>query len=213
MVLNMKDMKDTVRSGYDLGSYEEEFRKNQELSRFEEELLEKFVYLVKPGGHLLDLGCGTGIPFGRYLSGKGFSLTGIDFSRKHLEKAAVNMPGAELLHVDMSEYSYPEGIYDGALAMYSIFHLPRTEHESIIRGIGRTLVQGGILLATLGTEGYEYSEEENWAGSPLMAWSSWSPEDYENMLARNGFRTLEKKYQGVQGDREYHLWVIAESTI
>ena len=36
---------------------------------------------------MLDIGCGTGFPIDAYLSGQGFSVTGIDVSARMLEKA------------------------------------------------------------------------------------------------------------------------------
>jgi cyclopropane fatty-acyl-phospholipid synthase-like methyltransferase len=36
---------------------------------------DRFLAEVRPGGHILDLGCGTGQPVARYLLGRGFRVT------------------------------------------------------------------------------------------------------------------------------------------
>ena len=47
----------------------------------------QFAALLEKGCHVLDIGCGTGFPIDAYLSGQGFSVTGIDVSARMLEKA------------------------------------------------------------------------------------------------------------------------------
>ena len=53
-----RNMKDLVRDGYDkIASQYDEYR---DLFNNETELNE-FMSLVKPGGHILDAGCGSGV--------------------------------------------------------------------------------------------------------------------------------------------------------
>ena len=54
---------------------------HEQRNRFKShELLSRFSFLLPPGGHVLDAGCGAGVPVARFLVDAGFSLTGIDVS-------------------------------------------------------------------------------------------------------------------------------------
>ncbi len=205
-----KDMKALVRAGYDSGNYTREFRTSTSLSGFEAIMFTRLVEKLREGDSVIDLGCGAGVPYDSYLAGKGYGVLGIDFSSKHIAQARENVPGASFVLADYTAINLPDSAFGGLLALYTLFHVPRAEHEQILRKMHGSLKNGGVALITLGTSGFEYSEENNWAGSPVMAWSSWPPETYYEMLSGAGFSILRKKYEGNPGDREYHLWVLAQ---
>lgn len=68
----------------------------------EQPYVDRFLDLIEPGGHLLDLGCGSGRPIARYLHDRGFPLTGVDASPAMLGLARTNCPEAELIMGDMT---------------------------------------------------------------------------------------------------------------
>ena len=47
---------------------------------FEKPWLDRFAALLPPGASILDLGCGSAEPIGRYIAEQGFHLTGVDSS-------------------------------------------------------------------------------------------------------------------------------------
>ena len=69
-----KDPKDIVREGYD--RIAEQYDEFSTPSSNEEELVQ-FMSLVKPGGEVLDAGCGSG-RVARVLVDNGFEVTGVD---------------------------------------------------------------------------------------------------------------------------------------
>jgi len=48
--------------------------------------VDRFITLAAPGAHVLDLGCGTGVPIARYLIDHGFRVTGVDSSHAMLAR-------------------------------------------------------------------------------------------------------------------------------
>lgn len=83
----------------------------------------QFAALLEKGCHVLDIGCGTGFPIDAYLSGQGFSVTGIDVSARMLEKARkLNLKNARFLLADAAEY-FSDEQFGGVIAFDSLWHL------------------------------------------------------------------------------------------
>jgi SAM-dependent methyltransferase len=71
---------------------------------------------VTPGGHLLDLCCGTGA-LARILVDRGYAVTGVDSSEGMLKIARQNVPEANLVHADASQFAIDRRA-DGALSVF-----------------------------------------------------------------------------------------------
>ena len=113
---------------------------------FVSKLVIEFANKVKPGGKILDMGCGGGIPNAAYLCDKGFSLTGIDASEKMIHIARDNKIRNAIFEVgDILEYK-PTDTFDGILAWDSLFHLPYERQHDIYQKISNWLNDGGWFL-------------------------------------------------------------------
>src|SRR4051812_41229736 len=77
--------------------YEEAFPRKEGQLAATEWLIER----LPAGARVLDVGCGTGLPSGRRLVDAGLQVTGIDISEEMLQLARCNVPGAELLRLDV----------------------------------------------------------------------------------------------------------------
>lgn len=203
-------MRETVRKGYEEGDYQGYYGKDRNLNGFERDFFVDLERRIPAGGSILDLGCGTGVPYDRYFASRGFRVTGVDFSPKHLAIAVKNVPQASFIQGDIAHTNFDQGSFDAVLLLYSLFHIPRKEHAEVLMNVGKMLKPGGMLMATLGTAESEYSEEQNWAGASSMAWSSWSPEHYRHLLRLSYFNMILERYEGKPGDVEFHLWILAE---
>lgn len=53
----------------------------------EQKYIDLFIQHLKPGSHILDVGCGSGYPIASYLIEHGFEVTGIDGSKELLKIA------------------------------------------------------------------------------------------------------------------------------
>ena len=202
-----KDMRKIVEEGYEKGDYAGTFRISDKPNEMEESFLKKLVQLLPENPRILDFGCGTGVPFDKYLVKHGCGVTGVDISGKHIHLAKKNVPEAVFMKGDFSKIDIRK-TFDAIVSFYAIFHIPREEHKELFLRMYTLLKDNGLVLVTLGTSGGRYSEEENWCGA-RMAWSNYGPETYREMLGEAGFRILEEAFEGRPGDEEYHFWVLA----
>jgi len=202
-------MKSIVREGYEGIDYERAFRPGAEMTPLETGFLVYLCGMLPSGARVLDLGCGPGVPYGLFVTRRGHDLTGIDFCRKHLARARRHMPGARLICGDVGELPLPEASFDAVLSLYTIFHLPREQHGEMLRRIHRTLRPGGVCLLTFGTSDSAFGVEADWLGRK-MAWSSYRPSVYGDLLGEAGLEILRSEFEGGPEEEEYHWWVLAK---
>jgi SAM-dependent methyltransferase len=148
--------------------------------------LERFVGLLPEGGGVLDVGCGTAEPIGRYLIEGGFSLTGIDASPAMIEVCRGRLPRAEWVVADMRELSLGRR-FDGLIAWHSFFHLRPADQRPVLQRFAEHLSPGGALMFTSGPAHGESMGQ--WHGEPLYH-GSLDPEEYRTLLERNGLTVV-----------------------
>ena len=202
-------MRSLVQAGYDKGRYAETLRANPAPTPFELRFLDLLCQQIPTGARILDLGSGTGIPYDRYLAARGYRLTGVDFSHKHIALTRQSVPQATYVRGDVSQVSFAPASFAAIVSFYAIFHLPRQEHAALFGKMHEWLAPGGVILVTLGARDDAYGEEADWAGAP-MAWSSYAPDVYRQMLPGIGFTLREEAFEGAPGDEEYHYWLLAQ---
>jgi 2-polyprenyl-3-methyl-5-hydroxy-6-metoxy-1,4-benzoquinol methylase len=202
------DIRKIVKEGYEQGDYAGHFRVSSDPNEMEKKYLDRLAALLPKAAKILDLGCGIGVPFDRYLVEKGFRVTGIDFAANHIKAAKKNVPKATFIEGDFSKTDFGGEHFHAIIAFYSIFHIPREEQQDLFKRMNELLEDGGLILVTLGTSGGD-GVEENWVGSK-MAWSNYDPATYKAMIAQAGFEVTESEYEGQPGDDEYHWWVLAK---
>jgi SAM-dependent methyltransferase len=206
----MQDIRKVVREGYEKGDYAKAFRMHTlKLTKFELNLFKNLFNLLPQKGKILDLGCGLGIPYDKYLVDNGFNLIGVDFSKKHVSMARKNVPKAKFIYKDFTKVKFRPATFDAIVSFYAIFHIPRKENEKLFLTINKLLKRNGIILVSLGTGGEEYGFEKNWIGAS-MAWSTYKPKEYESIIRNNGFKIIKSVFEGKPGDKEYHFWVLAK---
>jgi ubiquinone/menaquinone biosynthesis C-methylase UbiE len=98
---------------------------------------------LPPGSKVLDLGCGAGIPLTKNLAER-FEVTGLDISPRQIDLARENVPNARFIVGDMVVHDFRSQSFDAVVASYSLFHVPRAEHEMLLGRIGSWLRPGGF---------------------------------------------------------------------
>jgi len=163
------------------------------------------VSLLPENAKILDVGSGTGIPVARFFVDHGFSVTGIDISEKMLELAKENAPEAEFFQLDMNDLDFPEDSFHCITALYSLFHVPKEKHQSVLENFIRMLKPEGILFFCVGSKGGDWTDE--FLGSEMF-WSNYSPEKTLSLVREAGFEILFDEVLD-RGD-ELQYWVFAK---
>jgi cyclopropane fatty-acyl-phospholipid synthase-like methyltransferase len=145
----------------------------------------ELVSRLAEGARVLELGCGSGTPETKRLAER-FRLTGVDISRRQVERARATIPEAEFLCADFTELELAEGSFDGVVSFYVFNHVPRDLLAPLLERIHAWLVPGGSLLTAFGQ-----SDNPGWTGEWLGAetfFASFPPETNSRLVREAGFR-------------------------
>ena len=101
-----------------------------------EEFYQAFLPLVRDGGKILDVGCGSGRDLQKFKN-LGYEVIGIDASVEMVKKAKA-LSGVEVLNLKFAEINW-EDEFDGLWASASLLHVPITEISSTIELLWNSL--------------------------------------------------------------------------
>lgn len=98
---------------------------------------------------VIDVGCGTGRPMAEYVIAKGHRVVGIDQSEELIKIAGERFPNGYWILSSIEEFEFA-GIFNAAILWDSLFHIKRSCHEPILRGVIGILAVGGRIMLTVG---------------------------------------------------------------
>ena len=156
-----------VRASYDRvpGEYARRIAGELAHKPLDRELLDRFADRVRGAGPVADLGCGPG-HVARYLADRGVDVFGLDLSPAMVERARQLHPGVQFRVGDVTALDAPDGAWAGALAYYSLIHLPRGAMAAALREVARALRPGAPLLVAFHA-GDETRRMDEWWGHPV----------------------------------------------
>jgi SAM-dependent methyltransferase len=163
------------------------------------------------GAEVLDLGCGSGLPTARALARR-FAVTGVDISGRRIALARRNVPRARFIHADVTRLDLPPASFDGIVAFYSIFHVPREEQPDLLRNVASWLRPDGFLVAAMGARPIK-ADVADLVGVP-MYWSSFDAETNRRLVEDAGLRIVSASEETFEEDGEpvTFLWLVAQKT-
>jgi SAM-dependent methyltransferase len=173
-------------------------------------LLGDFASRLPDKAHVLDLGCGVGVPSTTRLAER-FDVVGVDISEAQVELARKNVPRATFVHGDFTNLDFPRGSFEGVTAFYSITHVPREQHGDLFGRIASWLKPGGWLLASLSA-----ADSSDWSGNWLgveMFFSGFDTDTNRRLLRDAGFTLVFDEVilmREPEGPSAF-LWVIAQT--
>jgi 2-polyprenyl-3-methyl-5-hydroxy-6-metoxy-1,4-benzoquinol methylase len=117
----LKDILDLNKKAWDniAGRYDERSGAPNEFS----DVFIKFRERLPENGRVLDLGCGTGLPYAKHMVEEGFDVLGVDLSEEMVKVASRNVLGAKFVQQSMSEIEYSDE-FDGVISSFSMLLLP-----------------------------------------------------------------------------------------
>jgi SAM-dependent methyltransferase len=180
--------KDVVGRGYDALSYR--YRGDADAPAHYAAWLAQLEERVPPGGTVLDVGCGNGVPLARDLAAAGYAVTGVDLSAVQVERARRLVPTARFLHADATEVRFPEASFDAVVSLYALIHMPLDEQPALLGRIGRWLRPGGWLLATTGHHAWTGTEDDWLGGGTPMWWSHADAATYRAWIEQAGLSVV-----------------------
>jgi cyclopropane fatty-acyl-phospholipid synthase-like methyltransferase len=198
---------DLVAAGYDrIADHYAEWPGGADIR---ERYLARLTGLVPPGGRVLDLGCGNGIPVARELSALAH-VVGIDVSPRQIELARRNVPAGHFIAADMMDVELAAGEYDAVCAFFSVTHVPRRLHSELFARVRAWLGDGGWFLASLGAGDEPDSVEPNWLGAPMF-FSHFDAATNCDLIRAAGLQVVESAIVAHEeaGRTATFLWVIA----
>jgi len=144
-----------------------------------------------PGSSVLDIGCGTGEPIGKFFIKSGYKYTGVDASEKMIELCKIRFPYENWIVEDMRSLELDEQ-YDIVIAWHSFFHLPPDDQRKTLKKLTQFVKPSGLLVFTSGPE-----EGESWGenGGYELYHASLSTEEYESILNKNHLEVLTHNVQ------------------
>jgi len=203
------DFKRIVARGYDRIADEYLKQRQRTLKPHMTSYLDRVMDGLPAGARVLDLGCGPGVPYAAYMSER-FDVVGLDISQRQLALARSLVPRAGFVLADLCSPPFKPASFDGIVALYSIIHVPREEHEALFGGLRGLLRPGGRLLAVLGARAWEGTEQGWLVPGVEMFWSHFGADTYLRMVERTGFRLLLSALEPDPLDGGAHLFVVAE---
>jgi trans-aconitate methyltransferase len=132
------------------------------------EWLRHFMESLPSGGKVLDLGCGDGIPVGEQLSEKRFILTGVDVSDEMIKAYAMNVPGAEVHRMPMTDIAWNQA-FDGVVSSFSMLLLPPEDFRLVAGKVAKALKPQGYLILMLNEGDSSFGDVQEIQGEQMYS--------------------------------------------
>lgn len=170
------------------------------------DVVNEFMSKLAPNSKILDLGGGTGKLTDFFIK-NGHQAICYDFSKEMMKKAREFFPDLPYILDDMLNMKehFKNKSFDGIIAFYSLFHIPREDLSSVFSNINDLLKDNGILcfVVQLGN-GEDFIDEPylNEEGKKVLYFNFFTRELIDKMLTENNFeKTFEIEKQEI-GENE-----------
>jgi 2-polyprenyl-3-methyl-5-hydroxy-6-metoxy-1,4-benzoquinol methylase len=158
-------------------------------------------------GTALDVGCGSSGRFLDLLLAEGFDVEGLDLSTEMLRLARQSHPAVRFHQADICTWQAAKH-YDLISAWDSIWHVPLSCQEPVLKKLCGSLTAGGVFIWTTGgLDGP--SEKQDAAMGPPMYYSVLGIPRTLQVLAESGCVCRHLEYDQFP---EKHVFLIAQKT-
>lgn len=151
---------------------------------------------LPPGGVVLDLGCGSGVPIASTLMDEGLTVFGIDASPTLVSMFRRRLRGAPAACETVQDSDFFGRRFDGVVAVGLMFLLSAEEQGKLIEKVGNALKPGGRFLFSAPRQPCEWKDMQTGQRSVSLGETQYLP-----LLAGAGMR-LTATYMD-RGDNHY----------
>jgi SAM-dependent methyltransferase len=158
---------------------------------------------------VLDLGCGPGLPVGRFAVDAGHLYTGLDVSQRQIELARTHVPEGTFDVGDAVEATFGSETFDAVLMLYALTHVPRDEWHLVFEKVHGWLRSSGKFLLNVPANDDPGWLEENFLGTDEQNWTNaYGPQRTTELLNDVGLVVLESRLlpDDVPGGPGWH-WI------
>ncbi len=158
---------------------------------------------IAPGGRVLDIGCGNGVPLARAVLDRGRHVVGIDSAGGMLTRFRVNCPTAPAVRGTVQTLPFAPASFDAAIMWGVMFHLPQPDQIAAIASVARVLRVGAPFLFTSA----DVDQAAGHPGAPMngvdFRYYSFTVDGYQRILADHGFAFV--SFHTDEGENGYYL--------
>jgi SAM-dependent methyltransferase len=98
--------------------------------------------------HILDLGCGNGVPITEALVNAGYRVIGLDSSAGMLAFFRLNLADTPVVRGDARRCPFADGSFDAAVSWGMMFHLAPADQAAVFASVSSLLKPGAPFLFT-----------------------------------------------------------------
>lgn len=148
--------------------------------------LDQFLALLPADATILDIGCGSGEPIGRYLIENRRPVTGVDSSPEMIDMCKARFPDRDWRVGDMRTLSLRR-VFGGIIAWDSFWHLCPDDQRGMFPIFREHAAPQATLMFTSGPSAGE--SVGNYRGDPLYH-ASLDEQEYRSLLDKHGFEVV-----------------------
>ena len=120
--------------------------------------VERWAKSLPAGAEVLELGCGTGVPISRVLSGLELRLHAVDASPRMVDAFRRNLPNVPVACEAAERSTFFSRRFDAAIAWGLLFLLDPAAQATVVRKVADALRPGGSFLFTAPAEAVEWND-------------------------------------------------------
>ena len=138
-------------------------------------LYNDFLKHIPKGGHILDLGCGSGRDSLEFIK-RGYKITAVDGS-KELANAASKIIGQQVICSKFEDLKLTE-TFDGIWASASLLHVNKNDIVDVIKNVSSNLKPNGVFYMSFKYGENEYIDEKG------RYFNCYTEETFKEMLSQ-----------------------------
>lgn len=203
--VSSEQKRESVKKDYDViaEEYCEEFGRAYE----DLDVIEEFMAKLKPKSKILDLGGGAGKLTDLFIK-RGYDAICYDFSEKMMRKSKEYYSELPYVLDDMINMKnhFMNNSFDGIIAFYSLFHIPRENINNVFLDIYDLLKENGVFcfVVQLGDNGEQFIDEPylKEQGKNVLYFNFFTKQEIDEILIKNNFEKIFETEKTDVGENE-----------